>query len=376
MPSLQESQRIARLTPLAEVLKRVAALAHPVAAREMETDQSAGRVLASDAAVDGPLPSRPTALRDGWAVRSELVSDAGAYAPTVLEPAPEFLEAGDAAAPGSDAVLPPDALVMRGAIAEAVAGVAPGEGMLLAGADAEEGTPLRRAGLRLRPLDCSVLQSAGILRVWVREPRVLVSCATITQDAADVVGPLIVRSIDAAGGAARLVRAKRNMERFARMLEDRDADAVVTVGGTGEGRRDASVRALARVGKIELHGMGIRPGETAALGVVGERPILMLPGRLDAALAVWLAVGRPLLARLTGLREVEGGRPATLVRKLTSTIGLAEVVPVAACEGGVEPLASGYFPLHALARAEGWIMVPPDSEGYPVDSVVEVWPFP
>jgi molybdopterin biosynthesis enzyme len=69
-------------------------------------------------------------------------------------------------------------------------------------------------------------------------------------------------------------------------------------------------------------------------------------------------------------------RAARLARKIASPIGLAEIVPVATCEGGVEPLASGHFPLQALARAEGWIMIAPDSEGYAEGSSVEVMPFP
>ena len=75
----------------------------------------------------------------------------------------------------------------------------------------------------------------------------------------------------------------------------------------------------------------------------------MLPARLDAALAAFLVVGEPLLRRLTGATTSAPGMPVTLARKIASTIGLAEVVPVRALVGdGVEPLASGYWPLQAL----------------------------
>jgi len=59
-----------------------------------------------------------------------------------------------------------------------------------------------------------------------------------------------------------------------------------------------------------------------------------------------------------------------------STIGLAEVIPVGWHDGGVVPLASGYFPLQALTRAAGWILVPPDSEGFPPGAQVELRPLP
>jgi molybdopterin biosynthesis enzyme len=159
-------------------------------------------------------------------------------------------------------------------------------------------------------------------------------------------------------------------------LGDEAADAVIAIGGTGAGRQDTSIMTLARIGRLEMHGVGIRPGETAALGTAGSRPVLLLPGRLDAALSAWLVMGRRLLARLTGFAGSDPAPPERLARKVVSTVGLAEVVPVARGADGLEPLASGYLSLQALARADGWILVPPESEGFPAGSMVEVRSFP
>jgi molybdopterin biosynthesis enzyme len=62
----------------------------------------------------------------------------------------------------------------------------------------------------------------------------------------------------------------------------------------------------------------------------------------------------------------------SLARKVASTLGLAEVVPVRIRDGAVEPIASGYVPLSALAEADGWIVVPADSEGYPPGAEVVI----
>jgi molybdopterin biosynthesis enzyme len=133
---------------------------------------------------------------------------------------------------------------------------------------------------------------------------------------------------------------------------------------------------LARAGRVVFHGIGLTPGETAALGFVGTRPVLLLPGRLDAAFAVWLVIGRQLLARLAGCREQEPTVTAILSRKVASNVGLAEFVPVRRNDDVVEPLAIKYLPLFALARADGWILVPAESEGYPAGAKVAVrsWP--
>ena len=70
------------------------------------------------------------------------------------------------------------------------------------------------------------------------------------------------------------------------------------------------------------------------------------------------------------------GRPLPLKRKVTSTIGLAELVPVNCAAGVAEPLASGYLSLESLARSDGWIVVPAESEGFAAGTPVAVrsWP--
>ena len=103
---------------------------------------------------------------------------------------------------------------------------------------------------------------------------------------------------------------------------------------------------------------------------------MLLPGRLDAALAGWLVLGRRLMARLSGGTEDEPAIPVELARKVASTVGFAEVVPVRRRADAVEPLASGYLPLSAIARADGWILIPPESEGHPAGATVALRPWP
>jgi molybdopterin biosynthesis enzyme len=79
---------------------------------------------------------------------------------------------------------------------------------------------------------------------------------------------------------------------------------------------------------------------------------------------------------MSGREPVRAGRAARLVRKVASSLGMTELIPVSCKDEQAEPLASGYLPLHILARADGWISVPADSEGYPAGSPVMVRPLP
>ena len=110
--------------------------------------------------------------------------------------------------------------------------------------------------------------------------------------------------------------------------------------------------------------------------MMGPQPVLLVPGRLDAALAVWLTLGRHLVARLTGGFGDVLGTLALLTRKHASPLGLAEIVPVHQSGDQAEPITSRYWSLQAIVRANGWILVPSDSEGYPAGAEVVVRALP
>ena len=71
-------QRIARLTPLADVLARLDALVKPVTPRTAELAAALGQTLAEDVIIHAAVPATARALRDGWALSSDLTTDASA----------------------------------------------------------------------------------------------------------------------------------------------------------------------------------------------------------------------------------------------------------------------------------------------------------
>ena len=93
-------------------------------------------------------------------------------------------------------------------------------------------------------------------------------------------------------------------------------------------------------------------------------------------LALWLLIGRHLVAKLAGGNVGDMPMLLPLTRKVTSTIGMTELVPVHCADGMAEPLASGYLSFTALARSDGWIVVAADSEGFPAGTQVAVMPWP
>jgi molybdopterin biosynthesis enzyme len=368
-----ETQRISRLTPLADALACIDRLVVPVAPWRIPLAKAAGFTLAETIVNRCDHPESAIALRDGIAVSADATLDASSYAPVRLDGAPTFLEVGDTLPSGADAVASFEAIELREGAVHAVTPLAPGDGVLPRGADAAPGDVLGRAGARLRGTDIEALSVLGVTDVEVRNPVVCIAVANRGNDAViDAIAKLLWRTIEAAG--AHVVTADRNS--LAGALNQPGRTAIVLIGGSGSGRRDSSVTELVRFGEVAFHGLGLAPGETAAFGTVDRRPVLVIPGRLDAALAVWLTLGRRMLARLAGYDDAEPGMPVTLTRKIASSLGLAEIVPVARAAGGVVPLASGCLSLQSLARADGYVLVPADSEGHAAGAQVQMRPLP
>jgi molybdopterin molybdotransferase len=363
-------QRISRLTPRGAVLASFAQNVREVRPQTVAVAAAINAVLAEDV-IASTSPLRPVALRDGFPVKADDVADATPYA-TVILPKARPIELGDALPEGTDSVVPHDAVTLRGDCVEVIAGLAAGDGVLPEGGNANSRAPMRRAGEKIRPIDVGVFLAAGVTKVTVRTPRIAVAYAhKARNNSANGQLQILSRAIRGFGG----VVADEPISLEEALAED-NIDGVIGVGGTGSGQRDACVNTLGKLGRVETHGIAITPGETAAFGSIGERPVLLLPGRFDAMLAAWLLIGRYLIAGLNGGNVDELSTIMALKRKITSTIGMTELIPARCIEGMAEPMASGYLSLTSLAHSDGWIQVPAASEGFADGTLVTVnrWP--
>jgi molybdopterin biosynthesis enzyme len=362
-----------QLTPLDDALAVIARTVSPVA--PVTCAPAMGGVLAQDVQIAADVPSVARALHSGWAVRADETMDGGAYAGAPLSSKPIWVEAGTALPPDCDAVAPFETIDLTGACAQARLPLAPGAGVAAIGADAGAGTVLRAAAQQLRALDVAVLQAAGIADVSVRRPRIAI--VALTSHAQNMIAPWLAAMLACAGAAVvtsqDVTRPEALRARFAIPSLADTTDALFVIGTESE-----AVAMLRAHGDVPLHGVGLTPGDTAAIGLLQSKPVLATPDRLDAALAVWLTLGRALSDALSGRRDDALPVTGRLTRKITSTIGMVDVVPVfvdhANPDAGasVTPLARDHLGLSALARANGWIAVPAMSEGYPAGAPVSV----
>jgi molybdopterin molybdotransferase len=332
-----------------------------------------GRVLGADVRAPRPIPVYAVAALDGYAVRAEESVGAGAYNPLAVPLI--TVSAGDPIPEGTDAVAPIGQVEAEDGSILLSAPLAPGDNLSAAGSAAAAGALLAAAGTLLLPHHIGLFASAGLVELAVvRKPRARLAFAGSIPTDGDADGPML-RAALARDGATVAAAS------FADALAEPDADLVLVVGGTGPGPDDRSAAALAAAGELALHGVALRPGETAGFGrTAAGLPALLLPGApADCLWAYELFAGRAV-RRLAGREPAlpyRRGR-AALARKLVSVIGITEICPVRRlADREVEPLSSfAEIGLAAVAGTDGFVVVPEASEGWPRGAAVEVYWHP
>jgi molybdopterin biosynthesis enzyme len=354
--------------PLTQAVRLLTEHLVPVAPEAVPLGEALGGVSAIDCHAPRAMPDSATALRDGWAVRGADVVGASAFAPILAARRPPWVEAGTRLPEDTDTVLPPEAFEGSSVVADAPVG----EGVRAAGAEASSGTLLLAAGQRVTALHRLALQAAGFASIALRRPRVTLIVAGAPE--ADTLSTLLAHWIAEAGACVVGIVAANTPDAIADVLRTQDGDAVVTIGGTGFGHNDHASAGLTLAGTTRAHGIALQPGDTAGFGDVEGRPIILLPGRPDAAVSAFVTLVRPVIASLAGTRP-PAGTGAPLIGKIVSTIGVSEIVFARRMPEGLQPLGGSDLALASLIQADAAILIGPESEGFPAGSVVAGLPL-
>jgi molybdopterin molybdotransferase len=255
------------------------------------------------------------------------------------------------------------------------------------GEDIVRGTRLFEPGRLLRPQDLGVLSSIGLGTIDVtRQPRVRVAVtgnellpsgvAPRGFQIADANGPMLRALVERDGGIVEspgLVRDDR--ESILEALHA-DADVVIISGGSSVGIEDLAPTLLAEHGELAVHGIAMRPSAPTGFGRLGQRLVFLLPGNPVSNLCAYdFFAGRAVRAlggrdKSWPYRSVRG----CLARKISSPIGRLDYVRVTIADGRVEPLSvGGASLLTSTTRADGFLIVGDDSEGFAAGADVDVW---
>jgi molybdopterin molybdotransferase len=380
--------------------------------------EAAGRVLANSVVSDVDVPGFDRATMDGYAVDAASTEGAGSYNRLALtligdsmpgRPFDGVLRPGEAVrvmtgAPvprGADAVLPAEFVenskpgadglhrnpAEAGLYIHALAAVSPGKNVGRIGEDISRGATILDRGRVLRAQDLGVLSSVGHGHVRVvRRPRVrLVVTGNELLPAgsrphgvhiADANGPMLAALVERDGGIVEFPGLVRDDRQAILEALAADADAVIVSGGSSVGVEDLAPTLVADQGELAVHGIAMRPSSPTGLGKIGRRLVFLLPGNPVSSLCAYdFFAGRAI--RALGGREKNWpyrSIRAVLARKISSPIGRLDYARVRLVDGRVDPIAvGGASVLSSTTRADGFVIVGDDSEGFAEGIEVDVW---
>src|SRR5436190_4874451 len=369
----------------------------PLAGELAPLQTAAGRVLAAPLVSDVDVPGFDRATMDGYAVVADSTEGATPYSPLPLTvigdsmpgcPFDGLVYAGSAVrimtgAPmprGADAVLPAEWVETAPDHINALTAVSPGKNLGRRGEDIVHGMTLLEPGRVLRPQDLGVLSSIGQgdVRV-VCKPRVHLAITgnellpsgvrPLGFQIADANGPMLAALIERDGGVVDFPGLVRDDQDGILSALYVDADIVIVSGGSSVGIEDLAPTLVAQHGELAVHGIAMRPSSPTGLGRIGHRLIFLLPGNPVSSLCAYdFFAGRAI--RALGGRCKEWPYRATrgrLNRKISSPIGRLDYARVKITGDLVEPLAvGGASLLSSTTRADGFVIVGDDSEGFAV----------
>ncbi len=390
--------------------------------------EARGRVLAEriDATLD--VPGFDRASVDGYAVCARDTFGADERNPAELtltgtvhagEKPAVTVDTGTTVEVATGAVLPPgaDAVVMverTSEVGEAASGdandgdpsddeqthvlvrtaVAPGDGIMVAGADVSAGERALGPGTHLTPREVALLSALGIEEVPVRQPPRVGIVSTgdelvrpgehVDDDRGqiyDVNSYTVAASVEEAGGEPVVYpHVGDDFEELQQQLETaaEECDLVLSSGSTSAGAMDVIYRIIEKQGELLCHGVAVKPGKPMLIGELGGAAYVGLPGYPVSALTIFQRFVAPAIREAAGL-------PARQTQTLAGTMAVGEryregrlrLMPVGLVEDASEqtlvyPVDKGSGATTSLADADGIVEVPPDTEQLDAGESVDV----
>lgn len=385
-----------------EALGHLFELARPMDVEEVPLAAAAGRVLARTVAARRSQPPFDAASMDGYALRR-----------TEVEPDAMFKLVGEAAAgrgfsgrvgpgqtvriftgapvpEGCDFVVMQEDVTRRGDLITLGRAMDGKDNIRPAGGDFREGCRVE-APRRLGPADVALLAAMNVADVPVyRKPQVaILATGDELVMPGEAPGPdQIIASnsfglaaqVTAVGAEARLLPIARDdaasLKTAFGLAEG--ADLLVTIGGASVGDHDLVGPVAAELGMRQaFYKVRMRPGKPLMAGVLGDMPLVGLPGNPVSAMVCGAIFILPMLRAMLGLGAHRARRLRGVLARDLPANGPREHYMRATLgdEGLTVADSQDSSLLTVLAGADALVVMPPDAPAQPKGSAVDYIPL-
>jgi molybdopterin molybdotransferase len=397
--------RFLQVVTVADAVRTAVKIAPAGTTETVTAEQSAGRVLAAPVTADTDIPGFDRSVVDGFAVRSADTIGAGNASPALLrcvgriamgtsdttlilrENECAYIPTGGVLPQGADAAVMMEYTEEAGDTVLVKKTASHGENVLLRNEDFKKGETVFSPGRRLTPQDAGVLAACGCAGVMVAKKPVVGIISTGNElvpvtirpgpgQVRDANAPMIAAWLSEYGCIPRIygiVRDERTAFEAVIAKALPECDAVLLSGGSSKDDRDMTAGVIAGKGEVIIHGIALAPGKPTIIGRIDGKPVFGLPGHPASAFVVLIAIVRPLLDAMLGLKNARLRTvQATLAENIPSQRGREEYVRVRLENGCATPLFGKSGLLNTLVKSDGLVCIPAGTEGLEKGSPVEV----
>ncbi len=365
---------------------------HPRTER-IRVTEALGRVTAEAVFARFSSPLYNSAAMDGVAVMSSKTEWASEAAPVLLKDGVDYVSVDT----GDPIRKPYDAVIMAEDIEKTDGGIlirksaSAWQLVRPVGEDIVEGEMIITRCHKIRPIDIGVLLSGGVTEILVfARPSVgIIPTGTEIVEPSDnpKEGDIIEsnsRMFEAmirenGGLPTRYDIVPDDYEaikkRILNALEENDI--VIVNAGSSAGTEDYTVHILREIGEVIVHGVAMKPGKPVILARAKGKSVIGVPGYPVSAYLAMENFLYPVLRAFTHLKDSHTAEiKAALSKRLVSSLKHREYVRVRI--GGVDgryvcaPLERGAGAAMSLVRADGFLIIPQEKEGYEAGETVEV----
>ena len=364
-----------------------------------DTYESLGRITAEAIYARCCSPLFNAAAMDGIAVKSAETAGASEERPLTLELGTDYkiIDTGDPIKAPFDAVVMAEEVTEEaGSDRVIITRSVPGwQHVRPIGEDIAAGEMLLPSHHKIRPVDIGVLLAGGILSMKTfKKPQVSI-IPTGTEiimphenpeegDIIDSNSGMFAAMVTEAGGIPHrcgIVPDDYEQIKETVLRETENRDMVIINAGSSAGTEDYTVHVLREIGEVIIHGVAMKPGKPVILAMVQGKPVIGLPGYPVSAYLAFENFVTPVLKKLAGTDHSGGDAArksvkAVLSKRIVSSLKHREYVRVKVGKVGDKfvcaPLARGAGAAMSLVRADGFCVIPQESEGFEAGETVDV----
>ena len=331
---------------------------------------------------------------DGIAVCAASTFGATDTTPVILKEWDKFIrvDTGDPLPDGFDAiVMIEDVIELYNGTIKLISSTSPWQHIRQIGEDLCANEMILTANTRIEPAAIGALLAGGVsdLRVWKKpmvgliptgDEIVTPTCNPGKGEIIEFNSSIFSAMIEGWGAAAKvycIIPDEFSLIRDAVNRASEECDIVILNAGSSAGRDDYSARAISEIGNVIIHGISIRPGKPAILGMVNGRPAVGVPGYPISGIIVMEKMVKPVIELLMHSNCGEGMKAkAVLSRKLVSSLKYKEFIRMKLGHVGerivATPLNRGAGVVTSFVKADGLMEIPMNSEGFEAGREIEV----